>query len=53
VPFEFGPVLLELPSFVRDVAATTKGTVHRSAGLVTMAPTVHSVTVTPGGRQPA
>ncbi len=33
---------LGLPSFVHE-DATTRGTVHRSAGLVTMAPTVHSV----------
>jgi hypothetical protein len=41
-----GPVLFELPSFVRNVASTTSGTVDRSAGLVTLAPTVRSVTVT-------
>ena len=41
-----GPVLFELPSFVHNVAATTRGTVHQSAGLVTIAPNVHSVMVT-------
>ncbi len=41
-----GPVLFELPSFVHNVAATTSGTVNQSSGLVTIAPTVHSVTVT-------
>jgi hypothetical protein len=41
-----GPVLFELPSFVHNVAATTNGTVNQSSGLVTIAPTVHSVTVT-------
>jgi hypothetical protein len=28
------------------VAATTRGTVHQSAGLVTIAPNVHSMMVT-------
>jgi hypothetical protein len=41
-----GPVLFEVPSFVHNVAATTRGTVHQSAGLVTIAPNVHSVVVT-------
>ena len=41
-----GPVLFELPSFNRNVASTTSGTVDQSAGLVKIAPTVHSVTVT-------
>jgi len=41
-----GPVLFELPSFVDNVAATTNGTVVQSTGIVTISPTVHSVTVT-------
>jgi hypothetical protein len=41
-----GPVRFELPSFVHNVAATTSGTVSQSAGIVTIRPTVHSVTVT-------
>ena len=41
-----GPILFELPSFVHNVAATTSGTVAQSAGIITIRPTVHSVTVT-------
>jgi hypothetical protein len=41
-----GSVLFELPDFVHNVASTTSGTVAQSAGIVTLAPSVHSVTVT-------
>jgi hypothetical protein len=40
-----GPVLLELPSFIDDVAHTSAGAVDESTGTVTVSPTVRRVTV--------
>jgi hypothetical protein len=45
-PQPAGPVLFELPSFIRNIATTSKGTVNQRAGTVTLAPTVRHVTVT-------
>ncbi len=41
-----GPVLFQLPSFIRDIATTSTGTVDQRAGTVTLAPTVRHVTIT-------
>ena len=41
-----GKILFELPSFVRNIAATSAGTVDESTGTVTLAPDVRHVTVT-------
>ncbi len=41
-----GKILFELPSFVRNVASTSSGTVDQRAGTVTLAPSVRHVTVT-------
>ncbi len=40
-----GAILLELPSFVHDVARTSAGSVDEATGTVTMAPSVRRVTV--------
>ena len=40
-----GPVQLQLPSFVHNIANTSTGTVDRATGTVTLAPTVRHVTV--------
>ncbi len=41
-----GPVLFQLPSFIRDIEATSAGTVDQASGTVTVAPGVRHVTVT-------
>jgi hypothetical protein len=41
-----GKILFELPSFVRNVASTSAGTVDQPAGTITVAPSVRHVTVT-------
>ncbi len=41
-----GKILFELPSFVRNVASTSAGTVDQRTGTVTLAPGLHHVTVT-------
>jgi hypothetical protein len=41
-----GPVLFQLPSFVRNIASASSGTVNEATGTVTVARAVHSVTVT-------
>jgi hypothetical protein len=40
-----GPVLFQLPAFVGNIAHASAGTVDNKTGTVTLAPTVHSVTV--------
>ena len=40
-----GPVLFQLPAFVSNIASASAGTVDEQTGTVTLAPTVHSVTV--------
>ena len=41
-----GPILFQLPSFVRDIATTSTGNVNQATGTVTLAPSLHRVTVT-------
>jgi hypothetical protein len=41
-----GPVLFQLPAFVRDIAHTSAGTVSEKSGTVTLPRSVRSVTVT-------
>ena len=41
-----GPVLFQLPSFIRDIQATSAGTVDEASGTVTVAPRTRHVTVT-------
>ena len=41
-----GHILFELPSFVRNVASTSAGTIDQQTGTVTIPPTVRRVTVT-------
>jgi hypothetical protein len=41
-----GPVLFQLPAFVRDIARATAGTVNEASGTVTLPSSVRSVTVT-------
>ena len=41
-----GPVLFQLPSFVRNIASASTGTVDQATGTVTVARAVHRVTVT-------
>jgi hypothetical protein len=41
-----GPVLLQLPSFSRNIASASSGTVDHATGTVTLAPHVRHVTVT-------
>ena len=41
-----GPVLFQLPSFIRNVATTSTGAVNQATGTVRLAPTVRHVTVT-------
>ena len=41
-----GKILFELPSFVRNIASTSAGTVDQHTGTVTLAPGVRHVTVT-------
>ncbi len=40
-----GPVLFQLPSFIRNVATTSAGAVDQATGTVRLAPTVRHVTV--------
>jgi hypothetical protein len=40
-----GPVLLQLPSFVDNIAGTTAGTIDQGTGTVTLTPATTSVTV--------
>ena len=40
-----GPVLFQLPAFVGNIAHASAGTVDEKTGTVTLAPSVHSVTV--------
>ena len=39
------PVVLELPTFVANIAGTTSGTVDEAAGTVTLAPGTRAVTI--------
>ena len=41
-----GPILFQLPSFIRNIATTTVGTVDQASGTVTLPPTVRHLTVT-------
>ena len=41
-----GPVLFQLPSFIRDIEATSAGTVDQASGTVTVPPGIRHVTVT-------
>ena len=41
-----GPVLFQLPSFIRDIEATSAGTVDQTSGTLTVPPGVRPVTVT-------
>jgi hypothetical protein len=41
-----GPVLFQLPAFVRNIAGTTKGSISESTGTVTLPRTATTVTVT-------
>ena len=41
-----GPVLLQLPSFSRNIARASSGAVDQATGTVTLAPHVRHVTVT-------
>jgi len=41
-----GPVLFQLPSFVRNIATTSAGDVNQATGTVTLAPSLLHVTVT-------
>jgi hypothetical protein len=41
-----GKILFELPSFVRNVAATSTGAIDQASGTVTLGPGVRNVTVT-------
>jgi hypothetical protein len=45
-PTPAGPVLFELPSFERNIATTSTGTVDQRTGTVSLAPTVRHVTIT-------
>lgn len=38
-------MLFQLPAFVGNIASASAGTVNQQTGTVTLAPTVHSVTV--------
>jgi hypothetical protein len=40
-----GPVLFQLPAFVRNIASASAGTTDQNAGTVTLAPTVRTVIV--------
>ena len=41
-----GPVLFQLPSFIRNIASASSGTVDQASGTVTLKPTVRLATVT-------
>ena len=41
-----GPVLFQLPSFVRNIVTATSGAVDQRTGTVTLSPGVHHTTVT-------
>ncbi len=41
-----GPVLFQLPSFIRDIQASSAGTVDEASGTVTVSPRIRHVTVT-------
>jgi hypothetical protein len=41
-----GPVLFQLPSFVRNIATTSAGSINQATGTVTLAPSLRHVTVT-------
>ena len=41
-----GPVLFQLPSFLRNIATTSAGSVNQATGTVTLSPSLRHVTVT-------